>query len=307
MMQDQYAEVGWTENQWSTVLRTVEEEAQKARIGRRFLPIVGPLSPEVTAVPRLLLTTSDDPNQPRIAAGPPPTGFVPTHRLEASTDPTLYLATISVLVELPKSQVLDPNLSGALTIFRRAANYIARLEDALIINGQPERDEAPPLVGVQLAAVFRVTGGGANDGLFPSGGALGARLDVPLGLGTGTDLVTAVVNATVALEAAGQFGPFHCIFSPQLQSAATAPNASFIMARDRILPHLEGGSVFSSTLVPRDAGAVVATNGNPIELVVGSDICVKFLQTTLEPRWVFRVSERIVLRIKEMQSIAIIR
>jgi uncharacterized linocin/CFP29 family protein len=306
MMQDQYAEVGWTENQWSTVLRTVEEEAQKARVGRKFLPIVGPLPPEVTAVPPLSLAFPADPNTGALAN---PVPALATRRLEVTTDPTLFLATISVLVELPKSQLCDPQLSGALTMFRRAANYIARLEDAIVLNGQPGPDLAPPLGGALVPLVTRVTGGGANPGIFPpAAGPLGARLPSPIAPGvTGPALVTAIILAKNFLEAAGQFGPFHCIFSPNLQLVATTPAASFVMPTDRILPQLDGGSVFTSSLVTGNQAAVIASSGNPIELIVGNDISVKFLQSTLEPRWVFRVSERVALRIKELQSIAIIR
>jgi uncharacterized linocin/CFP29 family protein len=327
MMYDNVAEVGWTENQWNTVARTVEEEAQKARVGRRFLPTVGPLPPDVVAVPSLNLTFPNDPNQPPVAPGPPPTGFVPTLRLESDTDPSLFLATISVLVELPKHQLSEPDLSGALAMFRRAANYIARVEDAIIVHGQSGRN-APPASGLaNIPAVYRVTGGGfrggAVSGLIPTGsipvapGNLRGRRTVQIGLGmTGVDLINAVIQARIELEAAGQFGPFQCIFSPGLQKLATNPAASFVMPLDRILPHLEGGSIFTSSVVPDPPvpqpfprfplAAVVATNGSPLEVVVGSDICVKFLQTTLEPRWVFRISERVAFRIKEMQSIAII-
>ena len=326
-MYDNLADVGWTENQWSTVQRTVEEEAQKARIGRRFLPVVGPLPPEVTAVPPLTLTTANDPNVPNPLVGAP--GFVASLRFEANTDPTLFLATISVLVELPKSQLADPQMSGALTMFRRAANYIARVEDAIIFNGQPGPNLPPPIVPAGLIpAVYRVTGGGLAGGaapglipaapvpLAPGGAAVGDRLSVQIGAGLGgLDLINAVIAARTLLEANGQFGPFHCIFSATLQRVATTPTGNLIMPLDRILPHLDGGSVFNSSIVadppnPPPArfplGAVVAGNGSPLELVVGSDICVKFLQTTLEPRWVFRVSERIAFRLKDAKSIAVI-
>jgi hypothetical protein len=45
-----------------------------------------------------------------------------------------------------------------------------------------------------------------------------------------------------------------------------------------------------------------------VELVVATDINVTYLQTTaaIEPRIVFRVSERIALRIKDPGAIAVI-
>jgi uncharacterized linocin/CFP29 family protein len=75
-----------------------------------------------------------------------------------------------------------------------------------------------------------------------------------------------------------------------------------VLPRDRILPFLSGPLLRSSAFATNH-GAVVALNGNPIELVVASDISVRYLQTTLEPRYVFRVSERVALRVKEADAI----
>jgi uncharacterized linocin/CFP29 family protein len=52
---------------------------------------------------------------------------------------------------------------------------------------------------------------------------------------------------------------------------------------------------------------VIALGGNPVELVVATDMSVNYLQATAstETRFVFRVSERVALRIKEPGAIAI--
>ncbi len=71
-----------------------------------------------------------------------------------------------------------------------------------------------------------------------------------------------------------------------------------VLPSDRIVPFLTGPLLRSST-VPGPSGVVVGLGGNPVELVVATDITVKFLQLTLEPRYVFRVYERIALRVKQ--------
>jgi hypothetical protein len=86
------------------------------------------------------------------------------------------------------------------------------------------------------------------------------------------------------------------------------------MPRDRLLPFLQGPLVRSSAIYdftapflfpfPIAFGVVVALSANPVELVVASDIQVRFLQATEEPRYIFRVSERVALRIKENTAIA---
>jgi len=46
--------------------------------------------------------------------------------------------------------------------------------------------------------------------------------------------------------------------------------------------------------------------GEPVDLVVATDICVSFLQATTDPYYVFRVSEKIVLRIKQPNAIVVL-
>ena len=48
---------------------------------------------------------------------------------------------------------------------------------------------------------------------------------------------------------------------------------------------------------------VVALGGTPVELIVATDVCVQFLQLTAEPVFVFRVCEKMALRIKEPDAI----
>ena len=75
-----------------------------------------------------------------------------------------------------------------------------------------------------------------------------------------------------------------------------------MLPSDRITPFLNGPLLRSST-VPAAAGVVVALAGDPIDLVVATDITVKFLQLNLEPRYVFRVYERVALRVKQRRAV----
>jgi hypothetical protein len=43
----------WTDEQWATVQRTVQESARKARVAGSFLPLVGPLPDGQASVPAL--------------------------------------------------------------------------------------------------------------------------------------------------------------------------------------------------------------------------------------------------------------
>jgi uncharacterized linocin/CFP29 family protein len=286
-------ELGWVDEHWNRISSVCTEEAHKGRVAARLLPLVGPEDPSTIAVPEYALGTQ-----------PSPTG----RRLWVDSDPTLFLTTISVNVQLHLREAADPELTAALGMFRRAANYIARLEDALVVNGRAP-STPPPFGTAAIPAVTQITGNNFVSGLMPVFGPLGGRALVPYGIYAGTlgdQVFQAIVQSINQLEAAGQLGPFACLLSPGLFAAVCTPNpGTDVLPRDRILPLLQGPLLRSSAVFP-GWGVVVALSANPIELVVASDIHVRYLQTTAEPRLLFRVSERVALRIKETAAIALL-
>jgi uncharacterized linocin/CFP29 family protein len=298
MMDPALENLGWTEAQWNRICTAVTEEAQKARVAAQVLPVVGPEDGNTVAIPRFALTT---PNY-QIAA--------PQNRLAVDSNPTLNLTTISVNVHLRGHEVADPELRAALTMFRRAANYIARIEDALVFNGRSAGPN-PAIVGMPAGVplVFTISADGiAESGVF-TGPPAGPPVIPPRQVGVapvqGDALVTAIVDAIGALEGEGQLGPFACILSTSLFRVACTPNQnSLVMPRDRILPFLQGPLLRASGAIP-GWGAVIALSANPVEIVSATEIGVQFVQKTLEPRCVFRVSERVALRVKEWGAIAL--
>ena len=302
-------QLGWTDDQWNRICSTVTEEAQRARVAAQILPVVGPEDPSTVAVPVYSLTYTAFPPGPPV---PRPAQF-----MEVSSDPTLYLTTISVLVELGGREVSDPALSAALTMFRRAANVIARAEDALVFNGRTTGPSGtissatllPQIFGINTIPAPPGDEPGTIDGLLAS--TTVRPILFPYG---GNDIATAIFEAIGDLDQGGFSGPYACALDEGAFDAICTPSTSLVLPRDRILPFLQGGSlVRASSIPPRTSqltvrGAVIALAGNPVELVVATDINVTYLQMTAasEPRRVFRVSERIALRVKEKTAIAII-
>jgi uncharacterized linocin/CFP29 family protein len=290
--------LGWTEEQWNRIVTTVTEEAQKARVAAQILPVSGPEDASTVAVPNFTLTDLPNPQPP------------PLKRLRVDSDPTLFLTTIAVNVQLRSHEAADPDLKAALVMFRRAANYIARIEDALVFNGRPGAD-TPPASGLTgIPDVFSVTGNGPVYGIFrpdPRGympiyqGIKSAK-----GSTRGQPIVDAIVRAIDSLENKAQLGPYACVLGHELFEDVCNPTANLVLPRDRILPFLQG-PLLRSSAVPTNWGALIALSGNPVELVVASDIDVRFLQTTLEPRFAFRVCERVALRIQDTSAIALLR
>jgi uncharacterized linocin/CFP29 family protein len=306
-MQSYVAEVCWTDEQWSRVNKTIQAEAQKARVAAQFLPMVQEPDASAVAVRDLLLGFHLNAPQP------------PTTRLTVDSTPQTFLTSFGVNVALTSQEMNDPTQSAALVQFRRAANIIARLEDALIFRGQTGPGVAPPGLR-QLPPVFDVGNGGAQPGLasgpIPNNPPRPwyPRQDVavlppvvpPQGnMPAGHQLASAIIQSIGELEAAGHNRPFACVLSQDQFDSLHTPTADLVLPRDRVVPFLEGPLLRSSTIAEH-LGIVVALGGSPIEIVVSSELHAKFLQVTTEPRYVFRVSERIALRVTDWSAIVVL-
>ena len=108
-------QVPWTEEQWARVNQAIQEEAQRARVAAKFLPLYGPLSPDTDFVRSVSIPDSAP--------------------LKIDDKGTIELSTLQLQVELRGAQLADPEMGSALSLFRRAANIIARFEDAFVFNG----------------------------------------------------------------------------------------------------------------------------------------------------------------------------
>jgi len=297
-MSDDVAGLPWTEEQWTALQRVVQEAAGKGRVASSFLTLVGPLPAGQASVPALSMSSGEVTERQSDEA---------EERLEIDDSVTLPLTTLSCLVYLRTQQVEDPDLASAKQLLGRAAGLIGRLEDAIIFNGQPGANKAPkhsdgeerPVI---LPAVYNVQGGDESHGLlgYKDPNVPTEKVRKHGRAGYGEDLVTKVGDAIQTLENKGHYGPFACVLGHELFRDAITPHVgSLVLATDRIIPLLDGGPLRRSSVLPDAHGVVVALAESPIDLVVGSDVHVKFLQVTLEPRYVLRVSERFVLRLKQ--------
>ena len=293
-------QVPWSEEQWARVSQTVQKEAARSRVAASFLPLIGPLPPDTDFVRGGQLSYEVNKNPP------------PDEIMKVDDRTTVPLATLQVRVQLRGAQVADPNLTSALEMFRRAANVLARLEDAVIFRGQEDEDKGPQsLKG--LPAIWRITGGSMNDGLF--GYAVAATPTPPpatltkraTGGDPGRQLVQDVTARIGELEGRGHYGPFAIVLGELLFGDAQDPNGNLVLPSDRIVPFLGGGPLLRSSTLPADRGIIVALGAAPFELVIATDVSVGFLQVTTEPAFVFRVYEKIVLRVKEPDAIALLK
>jgi len=307
LMDDRNPQVPWTAEQWNLLNRVVQQEAARARSAANFLPLVGPLASDVDFVRANLLLEPPHRQADTAATNPnPPVGFGVQDR------DVIQLASLQVTVPVRSAQMADPELESVQLLFRRAANVLARLEDFLVFQGQPAAGRAPALAYEKLPPIWTITGGGANPGLYPIEDP--KRLINPYGqkhtddidkIQPGSLLVSLISEAIGRLEDAGQFGPFALVLGQGLFTEAQTPNAqSLVLPQDRILPFLgSGGSLLRSSTIAPHSGVLLALAGQPVELVVASDMAVSFLQITPDPAYLFRVSEKICLRIRQPQAI----
>jgi len=287
--------LGWSEDQMNKVRGVVHDEAMRARVAASFLPLYGPLGADTVTVPAN-----------RLDVGPTEGGGPPPQSMKVVDYDTLRLATLAINVSLKNAQVADPELAAAMVMFRRAADTLARVEDAMIFTGQKGPDEGPKGGIDGVPEIFTVSGGGAYAGLTE----VNPDATVTVAGGQGDDgqkVFNAIVDAITHLEGTGHLGPFACVLSRDLFRAITTPIPnSMVLPRDSVLPFLDGPLLRTSAM-PDGQGVVVSLQGAPVEIVVPSDISVRYLQTTLDARHVFRVSQKFVLRVKEAKGVVAIR
>jgi uncharacterized linocin/CFP29 family protein len=275
-----------TDDQWNNIRKIVHDEALRARVAASFLPLYGPIPGDTTTVPTDVLSAEANPTPP------------PAQRLKVDDDTTIQLASVAVNVTVKNHMLADPELAAASILFRRAANIVARVEDAIIFRGRTAAN-VPPIPGIaNLPQVYSVSGADYSGLITVAGG----QVDLPAG-SDGPTIFTAIVGAINALENAAYFKPFACVLSDNLFRTIYTPIAnSMVLPADSIPPILTGPLLRSSALA-NDTGLVVSLQGSPVEIVVGKEIHVRYLQGTPDGDHLFRVSQRFVLRVKDATAV----
>ncbi|WP_299488454.1 encapsulin [Acaryochloris sp. IP29b_bin.137] len=270
------SQIDWSSEQWDQIQQIVADEVNKVSVAGSFLACCGPLERSATVVRSQQLSeesnsiTVDDVN-------------------------TLKLWTLAVHVELKQRQLAEEHLTGAMSAFRRAANILARAEDAIVFNGLPREDpETADLETAKVPTQCKVTGGDTTHGLDGAG-----RNHPPILNPNQRNLVADIARAIATLESSGHLGPFACILGHSAFIAANTPSGdAFVLPKDRIEPML-GTQLLRSSTLDDEQVVVVSLAGDPIDLVVATSPTVQFLNVSNEARYRFRVYEKFVLRIKE--------
>lgn len=275
------AELNWSDAQWQKVKDAVTEAFGKASVASVFLPLYGPLAGSAEIVRNEHLV--QDALRPR------------TIRLDGGHDAVNQkLVNLTVNVELSSEQVADESLSNAVLAFRRAANILALEEDRIVLMGYGRgflRDDSQYVVN-QVEPQKGLADLPARYG-FPTVPASPSAATV------GQAVVTQVVAAIGRLEATSNPGPFACVLGNVLFNNVHTPSSALVLPADRITPQLKGGPLLRSGMTDENTGVVVSLAANAVDIVVGTPPTVQFLQRNDDARFLFRVYERFVLRIRD--------
>lgn len=284
-------QIPWGDTEWSRIRQVVHDEALRVRVAASFLPLYGPLQGGAETAPlnRLEIREPGRDGAPGMLA-------IDDH----TTKP---FASVSVNVHLKNHMLADPELLAATTLFRRAAGIVARVEDAILFNGLKGEE----LLGTDgVEAVYNLGGSKEYEGLATDRKQIVTVEDGEIDE-KGQKVFSAVVKAVLALEKSGYHRPFAVVLAHDLFRDIHEPiPKSMVLPRDGIPPIIEGPLVRSSSLV-QGTGLVISLQGDPVEIVVPSDISVRYLQASLDGSHVFRVSQRFLLRVKDGRAIAMLK
>jgi uncharacterized linocin/CFP29 family protein len=272
------AELSWTDAQWQKVNEAVNEAFGKASVASHpdFLQGYSHKGSSETVRNERL------------------TQRATTVSLDVDHDAlNLRFVNLRVHVDLSSEQVADETMANALLVFRRAANILAQEEDRIVFDGyqrggndsafvannpRPQMGLADPLARMR----FRFL---AAAGMTPAQ--------------VGNSVVPEVVGAIRTLEDASNPSPFACILGNRLFEYVYTPDPhSLVLPADRIGPIVKG-PLLRSGQMNEFTGIVVSLAAGAVDIVVGTPPTVQFLQRTDEGRFLFRVYERFVLRVRD--------
>jgi uncharacterized linocin/CFP29 family protein len=251
-----------------------EETARRGLVGRRIVPVLGPLGAGVEVVPDYVFRGAERGNVDLLGEGD--AGLVRPSEHRFLPIPLLYkdfeLHWRDLAMHRQMSMPLD---TGPVAT---AATIVARTEDDLIFNGDPAL---------------------GNEGLLNAAGRGVLRISDWGGVG---NAFRDVVTATEYLTEAGFYGPYAVVASPRLYAAMNRVYENTGVLEIEQVQKLAASGVYRSAAIPDGRALVVATGTSNMDLVVGQDLVVAYL-TADNLNHLFRVLESVILRIKRPQAI----
>jgi len=260
--------------EWAQVDSVAQETARRALVGRRIVPVLGPLGAGVEVVPDYVFRGTERGGLSLI--GDSDAGVVRPSEQRFLPIPLLYKDFQVHWRDLAMHHQMDlPLDTGPVAT---AATIVARTEDELIFNGDD---------------------GLAYEGLLNAAGRGVLRISDWAGIG---NAFRDVVTATQYLADAGFYGPYAVVASPRMYAAMNRVYENTGVLEIEQVQKLAASGVYRSGAIPDGKALVVATGASNMDLVVAQDLTVAYLAAE-NLNHLFRVLETVVLRIKRPQAI----
>lgn len=266
------AEAPINEKEWAEATEAVIRVAKRQLVARRFLPLYGPMGPGVQVV-QVDRTQGWDLAQVTMQG----------EAEDAIADSRIYQR----VPVLSKDFIMDwrdleqARVTGGLLDWSKAeaaASYVALAEDHVIFHGLPDQ---------QLEGLLTVEG----RHVLPSQG-----WEEP---GSGFQDVVRAVNH---LTSAGFMPPFTVVAGVMIYASWNRLFGNSGVLEVEQIARLVQGGVHQSPLVPDDTVLVLAAGAENMDLAVGLDLTLAFVEST-RMNHVFRVLETLSLRIKRTGAI----
>lgn len=260
-------------DQWTQLDRLVVETARRSLVGRRFIPIYGPLGAGVHTVPLhefegVYIGEAD-------LSGEVECGLVKAARTRHIALPIIHKDFLLLWRNVAAGTIGIPlDFAPAAS----AAASTARKEDDLIFNGNPE-------LGL--------------DGIF----TVADRIVMPLGdWSQAGNAFNDVTQALERLASEGYFGPYALAVSPLLHARMHRVHERTGVLEIRNVEELVTAGVFRSPVIPANRAAVVSVGAQNLDLALAQDMVTAVLGPE-KMNYLMRVFEVLALRIKRPRSI----
>jgi uncharacterized linocin/CFP29 family protein len=259
--------------QWESLEQTVIESAKRQLVGRRFIDIYGPLGEGVQTVVNDIFAR---PEMGNLSLHGEETGLSqPTSRVNL-TIPMLYKDFILYWRDIQQSKSMDMPIDFSPAA--NAAQQCALLEDDLIFNGS-NLFHLPGLMNVK----GRLTH--IRSDWMKSGNAF-----------------SDVVEARNKLLSMGHSGPYALVVSPSLYALLHRVHEGTHVLEIEHVRELMTDGVYQSPVIAGEAGVVIATGRQNLDLAIAEDFDTVFLDYE-NMNYLFRVYECLALRIKRPSAI----
>jgi uncharacterized linocin/CFP29 family protein len=285
----------WKPDIWERASQAVHEERQRTSVARRFLPIYGPLNSGATTI------ASD-------------TVVVEGGQLSVDEVATTSLVELFLQFFLTPAQVeREEELTTFITLATRAANLLSQAEDIVIFQGQSAIDgNGGPQHALFAERIVRARSGPAGRGLVNA--ASGDPVTVPAldpnqtPPHWGENTAAAFFDAYARLQSGqgsglAEYGPYAGVLSTAPYADAHAPLATTLSTPSALIKPLVEEGFYGTGTLPASRGLLLSLGGDTMDLVVGVDATIAFLQEDAAGNYVFRLYERIALRIKSDSAI----